>query len=256
MTRRTLRLTLEYDGTRFAGWQVQPGERTVQGELERALGVLLRHPARVRVAGRTDAGVHALGQVCTVRTEQAVAVERVLRGLNGILPRDVAVSAVDEVDPAFDPRFDARGKHYRYRVLARRARSAVDRARCWHVWEPLDRGAIQGALDHLVGTHHFGAFRAADCPSKDPVKELRVATLTPREGEILELDFVGSGFLKQMVRILVGTVIEVGRGAREVSSIPALIESRDRTRAGRTAPPQGLFLVRVLYGGGEDGGGG
>jgi tRNA pseudouridine38-40 synthase len=247
MTQRFLRITFEYDGTRYAGWQIQPGQRTVQGEVERALGVLLRHPVRVRVAGRTDAGVHAFGQVCTLRTEQPVEVQPLLRGLNGVMPKDIAAVAVEEVAPQFDARHDARGKHYRYRILNRRARSAVDRARCWHVWQPLDHGAMEQALGHLRGTHDFRAFRAADCSNKQPIKELREASLTVGPRSMLELDFVGSGFLKQMVRILVGTVVEVGRGARAPGGIPELLASHDRTLAGRTAPAQGLFLVRVFY---------
>jgi len=253
MTQRTLRITLEYDGTRYAGWQVQPGQRTVQAEVEAALATLLRHPVRVRVAGRTDAGVHALAQVCTVRTGEPLATDRVLRGLNGILPKDVAAVEVAEAPPAFDPRFGATGKHYRYRILARRARSAVDRARCWHVWDPLDPGRMEQALAPLVGTHDFSAFRAADCPNKDPVKELRVAALREAPGSMIEIDLVGSGFLKQMVRIVVGTVVEVGRGAREPGEIEAILSGKDRTRAGRTAPPQGLFLVQVMYGEDEAG---
>lgn len=245
---RTLRLTLEYDGTRFAGWQVQPRERTVQGEVERALGILLRHDARVTVAGRTDAGVHALAQVCSFRTDRDVATDRMLRGLNGILPRDVAVWAVDEMGEDFHPRFDARGKHYRYRILARRARPAVDRARCWHVFEELDAQRLQDALTPLVGTHHFGAFRAADCPNKDPVKTLREARVSASNPTYLEIDLIASGFLKQMVRIIVGTAVEVGTGRREVASMGELLERRDRREAGRTAPANGLFLVRVLYG--------
>lgn len=245
---RTLRLTLEYDGTRFAGWQVQPKERTVQGEVERALGILLRHDTRVTVAGRTDAGVHALSQVCSFRTDSDLAADRMLRSLNGILPRDVAVWAVDEMEEDFHPRFDARGKHYRYRILARRARPAVDRARCWHVFEALDPRRLQDALVPLLGSHHFGAFRAADCPNRDPVKTLLEARVSADNPPYLEIDLIASGFLKQMVRIIVGTAVEVGTGRREVTSMGELLERRDRREAGRTAPANGLFLVRVLYG--------
>jgi len=244
----TFRLTLEYDGTRFAGWQVQPGERTVQGELERALGILLRHPTRVLVAGRTDAGVHALGQVCSVRTDVEIPLPRMIRGLNGILPKDVAVWDVQRVADDFHPRFQARGKHYRYRVLARPARAAVDRARCWHVFEPLDSGRLQAALDPLVGTHDFHSFRAADCPNKDPVKTVTSAQVTTGRSPCVEIDLVASGFLKQMVRIVVGTAVEVATGRREVEDVPAILAARDRQRAGRTAPAKGLFLVEVLYG--------
>jgi len=244
---RTYKLTLEYDGTRFAGWQVQPRERTVQGEVERALGILLRHEVRVIVAGRTDAGVHALAQVCSFRTDAEIDPERILRGCNGILPKDVAVWAVDEMGADFHPRYAATGKHYRYRILPRPARPAVDRARCWHVHEPLDPGRLQAALDPLVGTHHFGAFRAADCPNRDPIKQLREARVGQDGPAYLTIDLVASGFLKQMVRIVVGTAVEVGTGWRSVESMRQLLEGRDRRDAGRTAPAKGLFLVQVLY---------
>jgi len=248
MTRRTLKITLEYDGTRFYGWQVQPGRRTVQSEVERALRVLLRHPVRARVAGRTDAGVHALAQVCTARTEVDLPVARILRGLNGILPRDVAVHAVDEVPDEFDPRFSAVGKRYRYRLLNRKGRPALRRHRCWHLWEPLDLPSMQRALQQLTGTHDFSAFRAADCPNKQPVKTLEVANLDSGGEPYLEITLVADGFLKQMARIIVGTAVEVGRGRRPAAEMAEILRSGDRRLAGRTAPAQGLFLVEVMYG--------
>ena len=248
MTQRNLKITLEYDGTRFYGWQVQPGRRTVQSEVERALRVLLRHPARVRVAGRTDAGVHALAQVCTVRTEVDLGTDRILRGLNGILPRDVAVHAVEDVHPAFDPRYSAVGKRYRYRILNRRGRPALRRHRVWHLWEPLDLHDMRRALAQLTGTHDFSAFRAADCPNKQPVKTLEVATLDEGGDAYLGITLVADGFLKQMVRIIVGTIVEVGTGKRAAESIAGLLQSGDRRLAGRTAPAQGLSLIEVMYG--------
>ena len=247
----TFRLSLEYDGTRFAGWQVQPKERTVQGEVERALGILLRHDVRVLAAGRTDAGVHALGQVCTFRTDVEIAEGRLLRGLNGILPKDVAVWAAEPVASDFHPRFRAQGKHYRYRILARPARAAVDRARCWHVHEPLDPERLQRALDPLVGTHDFHSFRAADCPNKDPVKTVRRASVTTDRSPFVEIDIVASGFLKQMVRIVIGTAVEVAIGRREPEDVASILAACDRQQAGRTAPARGLFLIRVIYGEGD-----
>jgi tRNA pseudouridine38-40 synthase len=247
----TFRLSLEYDGTRFAGWQVQPKQRTVQGELERALGILLRHDVRVLVAGRTDAGVHALAQVCSLRTEVEISERRLIRGLNGILPKDIAVWAAEPVAGNFHPRFQAHGKHYRYRILARPARSAVDRARCWHVFEPLDAERLQRALEPLLGTHNFHSFRAADCPNKDPVKTIRRAAVTTDRSPYVEIDLVASGFLKQMVRIVVGTAVEVATGRREPEDVASILAARDRSQAGRTAPAQGLFLVRVIYGEGD-----
>lgn len=246
MTSRNLKITVEYDGARFSGWQVQPDRRTVQGEIERALGVLLGHPARVHVAGRTDAGVHALAQVCSVRTERDLTTDRIVRGLNGILAADVAVVSVDDVDDDFEPRFMSRGKHYRYRILNRVGRTALYRNRCWHLWSPLDLDAMDAALAHLRGQHDFSAFRAADCPNREPVKDLRVARLERNE-PFLEMHFEASGFLKQMVRIIVGTVVEVGQGKRSADDIPDVIASGDRRLAGRTAPGGGLTMMKVLF---------
>jgi len=251
MRERTLKITLEYDGTRFYGWQVQPARRTVQAEVERALRVLLRQTVRVRVAGRTDAGVHALAQVCSVRTDVDLPTERILRGLNGILPRDVAVHAVEEVPAGFDPRFSAVGKRYRYRILNRRGRPVLQRHRCWHLWDPLDGPRMQDALQRLTGTHDFSAFRAADCPNKQPVKTLQTAALDLDKEPYLEMTLVADGFLKQMARIIVGTVVEVGTGRRSAEEMTDILRSKDRRRAGRTAPPQGLFLVEVMYGEGD-----
>ena len=244
---RNVKLLLEYDGTRFHGWQVQPGRRTVQGEVERALEVLLRHPARVRVAGRTDAGVHAWGQVCCVRTGSELDPDRLLRGLNGILPRDVSVSGVEDVSPDFDPRYAAVSKRYVYRILNRVGRTALRRQRCWHLWQPLDLEAMHAALRPLRGEHDFSAFRAADCPNRQPVKTLHVAELSAAHQPYLEITLVCGGFLKQMARIIVGTVVEVGQGHRSAADIPRVLASGDRQQAGRTAPASGLFLMEILY---------
>lgn len=246
MTSRNLKITLEYDGARFSGWQVQPDRRTVQGEVERALGVLLGHPVRVHVAGRTDAGVHALGQVCSVRTDRDLTTDRLVRGLNGILAADVSAVSAAEVDDDFEPRFMARGKRYRYRILNRVGRTSLHRNRCWHLWSPLDLPAMEDALSHLRGRHDFSAFRAADCPNRQPIKDLRVARLTPND-PFLEIHFESSGFLKQMVRIIVGTVVEAGQGKRSPAEIPRIIASGDRRLAGRTAPGGGLTLMEVMF---------
>ncbi len=247
MSERNLRIILEYDGTRFHGWQVQPDKRTVQGEVERALEILLRHPARVRVAGRTDAGVHAKAQVCSVRTTSDIELGMLQRGLNGVLPRDVAALDVRAADGHFEPRFAARGKRYRYRILHREARPVLLRNRCWHIHRPLDLDAMAAALEALQGEHDFSSFRAANCAARSPVKELRKARLSTEKQPYLDIIFEGSGFLKQMIRILVGTVVEVGLGRRSAEQIPELLAARDRTLAGRTAPAAGLTMMEVFY---------
>ena len=247
MSERNVRITLEYDGTRFHGWQVQPDKRTVQGEVERALEVLLKHPVRVRVAGRTDAGVHAKAQVCSVFTTSTIELGILLRGLNGVMPRDVAALDVREVDERFEPRFAACGKRYRYRILHRQARPVLQRYRCWHIHRPLDIEAMAAALEALCGTHDFSSFRAAKCAARSPVKELRVARLSTAKSPYLDITFEGSGFLKQMIRILVGTVVEVGLGRRCADQIPDLLAACDRSLAGRTAPAAGLTMMEVFY---------
>jgi tRNA pseudouridine38-40 synthase len=262
---RTLRLTVEYSGTKFAGWQVQPHARTVQGEVERALAVILREPVRVTGASRTDAGVHALGQVVSFETRGAATAGRLLAGLNALLPDDVAVLAVDEVAPGFSARFKARGKHYRYRILDRRTKSPTEAATSWHVPGPLDLEAMRDAAARLVGTHDFVAFASKGDdegrPTVRTIHEVRVSRQPgspwgegtardrcgPADRPVVAIDVVGDGFLYKMVRTIAGTLAQVGKGRRSPESVDAAIASRDRRRAGPAAPPQGLFLMRVFY---------
>lgn len=267
---RALRLTVEYSGTRFAGWQIQPHARTVQGEVERALAVILREEVRVTGASRTDAGVHALGQVVSFETRAATPRPRLLAGLNALLPDDVAVLAVDEVPPGWSARFAARGKHYRYRILERRTKSPTEAATSWHVPGPLDLEAMQDAAARLVGTHDFVAFASKGADESRPtvrtIHEVRVsrqpgspwgadegppsrwpAAGGPHERPIVAIDVAGDGFLYKMVRTIAGTLAQVGKGRRAPESLDAAIASRDRRQAGPAAPPQGLFLMRVFY---------
>jgi len=244
-----LRLVVEYDGTRLLGWQLQPGGPTVQGELERALGVLLREPVRVRGAGRTDAGVHALGQVATAPVAGPPPdLRRLLRGLNALLPPDIAVREVTLADDAFDPRRHARSREYEYRILRHPARSPVWRAWAWHVPRPLDAGAMDAAAALLVGEHDFAAFRGADATETPRTTVRRVLESRVRhEPPLLVYRVEATAFLKHMVRNIVGTLVEVGLGERPPASMTALLAGRDRTRAGATAPPHGLTLVAVRY---------
>jgi tRNA pseudouridine38-40 synthase len=244
-----LRLVVEYEGTRFLGWQLQPGGRTVQGELERALGVALRAAVRVRGAGRTDAGVHARGQVATaVVPRPDVDVRRLLRSLNALLPDDVAVREVTLVDDAFDPRRHARSRVYEYRILNAPSPSPFWRLWAWHLARPLDVAAMNAAARLLVGEHDLAAFRAAD--AKDTPRTTVRRVLESRftdEGSPLVYRVEATAFLKHMVRNVVGTLVEVGLGERPPGAIADLIARRDRTRAGATAPPHGLTLVEVRY---------
>lgn len=254
---RTLRLTLEYSGARFAGWQIQPDARTVQGELERALAEILREPIRVVGASRTDAGVHATGQTASFAARTAIGCDRLLAGLNALLPDDVAISAVAEAPEGFHARFSALGKHYRYRILSRPARGPLCAADAWHVARPLDLDAMRAAAAALVGRHDFHAFVSRPDGDGDCVRTLhRVDVsaeplLNPGGGSLVLVDVVGESFLYKMVRTIVGTLAQVGRGTRPPAEVAGLLASRDRRRAGPTAPAHGLTLVRVAYQSGE-----
>ena len=243
-----LRLTVEYEGAAYQGWQLQPGGPTVQEVLERALTTALREPIRVRGAGRTDAGVHACGQVAAVRvTRVPEDLERLRRSLNALTPDDVAVRDIAVVDDAFDPRRHARSRVYEYRILNAPAPSPFWRRHAWHIQEPLDLRAIDEAARELSGEHDFSAFRGAD---PEPVRSTTRRVLESRldvTPPLLVYRIEATAFLKHMVRNIVGTLVEVGRGERAASGIPELLAGRDRTRAGATAPPHGLMLVAVRY---------
>ena len=244
---RTLKLTLEYDGTDFAGWQRQaPPARTVQQVLEDALAQMLGAATAIRGAGRTDAGVHARAQVASFRTAARIPNGGFLRGLNALLPRDVAVTAVEDAPDDFDARRHARGKHYAYRIWNREARSPLHERTTWHIYKPLDVPAMSAAAAHLLGEHDFSAFRAADCERKNPVRIMRRLEVS-RAGDVVTLDLEATAFLKNMVRVMAGTLVEVGLGVRPPDDVAAILAGRDRTRAGRTAPPQGLTMERVFY---------
>ncbi len=242
-----VKLILEYDGTRYVGWQVQPNGPSIQAEVERALARLHGGPRRVTAAGRTDAGVHARGQVVSFPEVAPLPLAAYVKGMNALLPEDVAVRAASIEPDGFDARRSARGKRYRYVIENLETRSPLGRERAWQVFVPLDAAAMREAARHLVGRHDFAAFQAADCVAEHAVREVRRLDVEGERGGRIEVVAEATAFVKHMVRNLVGTLVEVGRGRREPSSMPALLASRDRTRAGKTAPPQGLTLEEVFY---------
>lgn len=246
---RHIRLVVEYDGTNLCGWQRQPNGPTVQAHLEQALHKLLTHPTQVAGASRTDAGVHARGQVASFRTDRAIALHGIRRGLNSMLPDEIAVREATEVGDDFHPRFSATGKHYRYLVLRSAERAPRLRDRTWHHPERLELEAMQLAAQALVGEHDFAAFRAQGCSAKTTVRRMDEITLTAWPDDVLAIDVRGNAFLRNMVRIVVGTLTEVGRGRLSPTQVAEILESRDRTRAGVTAPPHGLELMEVRYDG-------
>jgi tRNA pseudouridine38-40 synthase len=244
---RNIRLVLEYDGTDFGGWQRQPNARTVQAVVEDAVATMTQERVLVRGAGRTDAGVHARAQVANFHTASSIPVEGFRRGLNGTLPRDVAAIAVDEVDAAFEARRSARGKHYAYRIWNLPSRSPLRDRTSWHLYRPLDLAAMAEAGRALLGEHDFSAFRAAGCDSKSPVRVLRRVDVVVEEPGLVAIHLEATAFLRNMARIIAGTLVEVGLHRRPVADMSGLLTGRDRTRAGRTAPAQGLTLEQVTY---------
>src|SRR4051812_15884505 len=245
-----IKLVLEYDGTEFVGWQVQPGCRSVQGVVEGALAELLGERVRVVAAGRTDSGVHALGQVVAFSAPRALPMKAYTMGLNGHLPPDVAVVSAEEVAEGFDPRRWSLGKRYRYSISNRRGRSPLRRRTHWEVFAALDVEAMRAGARALVGRHDFSAFRAADCEAPHAVREVRALRVSGEAGGEVEVEVEGTAFLKHMVRNIAGTLVEVGKGKQPAGWVAEVLESRDRTRAGPTAPGHGLCLVEVRMGAG------
>lgn len=243
-----VKLILEYDGTRYVGWQVQRNGPSVQAEVERALATLHRAPRRVTAAGRTDAGVHALGQVVSFPEAAPLPLAAYVKGMNALLPQDVAVRAASLEADAFDARRSASGKRYRYRIVNGATRAPLCRLQAWQVFRPLDLGGMRAAAAPLVGRHDFAAFQAADCEARHAVREVRRLEVLSGMGPELAVVVEATAFVKHMVRNIVGTLVEVGLGRRDPAGTPGLLASRDRTQAGRTAPPQGLVLEEVFYG--------
>ena len=243
---RTLKLTIAYDGTRFVGWQRQAEGESIQGLLEDALARFEGARVTVHGAGRTDAGVHALGQTASVQLTCGHAAETLSRALNAHLPEEVRVLSVEEAAPDFHARFSARSKTYRYQIRNTPIADPFTRAYEWHIPEPLDIAAMRQAADVVVGTHDFAAFQSVGTKTPGTVRTVTRSELSDRSG-LLTYEISGDGFLRHMVRALVGTLVEVGRGWRAPDNIGALLQGATRDHAGRTAPPQGLFLVRVDY---------
>jgi len=260
--RRTLKITLSYDGTRFVGWQRQArgphGARlrrgvevegdSIQGLLEDALARFEGGPVTAHGAGRTDAGVHALGQVASATVSFTHPPDTLVRALNAQLPEDVRVLEVAEAPPEFHARFSARSKTYRYQIRAGTAGDPFTRAFVWQLAEPLDVAAMRQAAAQLVGTHDFAAFQSAGTETTTTVRTIFRSDLREPDGlALLVFEISGDGFLRHMVRAIVGTLVEIGRGWRPAGSMAQLVDGGTRAQAGATAPPHGLFLVRVDY---------
>lgn len=244
---RNIRLVLEYDGGAFHGWQCQKNGESVQQTLGNAIGIITGSACMPQGAGRTDAGVHALGQVACFQTEARMPAERFMPALNALLPKTVAIRCSEEVPVTFHPRRDAIGKWYRYTVLNRPWRSALLAGRVWHVPAALRMDSMQTAATLFRGTHGFEAFCASGHSVKTFHRSISRSAWTDAGDGLLHYDVEGNGFLYNMVRIMVGTMVEIGLGRRDPASISELLREGDRRLAGRTAPPDGLCMMAVRY---------
>ncbi|MFP3902892.1 MAG: tRNA pseudouridine(38-40) synthase TruA [Armatimonadota bacterium] len=243
---RHIRLTVQYDGTDYAGFQRQENAFTIQEELENRFRTILEDDVKIESASRTDAGVHALGQICTLKTETPIPLEGLLTAMNRILPLAVSIAGCEEVDPDFHPQYDAVGKLYSYRILNRNLPSPFINRYAWHVEKPLNVKLMHQAAGQLIGEHDFASFMASGGSVTSTVRRVERLDVV-REGDLVEIRIWADGFLYMMVRNIVGTLVEIGRGDRDVSEMTEIRQARDRTKAGMTAPPQGLCLVRVDY---------
>jgi tRNA pseudouridine38-40 synthase len=255
---RNVKLILEYDGTEFSGWQSQKqGERTVQSVVLRSILELTGERAKLIAAGRTDAGAHALGQVAAFRTSSKFPVNIIRRALNARLPRDVRVLAAEDADDSFHPRFDVLGKRYSYLIANNETASPFVRRYAWHIPQRLGIDDMAAGARHFLGKHDFSAFMGAGSGMRDTVREVGLLTAEKLDragfpgialpGAFVKVTVEGSGFLRHMVRNMVGTLVEVARGKRPRESIAEIIEGKDRRKAGPTAPAHGLFLEGVSY---------
>ncbi len=243
-----IRLLLAYDGTDFHGWARQPGVRTVQGVLEEALGRLLGEPPRLSVAGRTDAGVHALGQVASLSAPGGLDPARIQRAVNGLLAPEVVVRSARHAPAGFDARRSATAREYLYRIRTHPVADPFTARFVWHRPGPLGLNAMRAAARSLLGEHDFASFcRAAPTPATT-VRTLRRLAISVN-GDQVEIRAVADAFLHQLVRSLVGTLVDVGEGRLDAGSMHEILDARSRAAAGKVAPPQGLTLIRVVYGG-------
>jgi tRNA pseudouridine38-40 synthase len=256
--KRTLKITIAYDGTRLVGWQRQREGDSVQGLLEDVLAKFEGAPVTVHGAGRTDAGVHALAQVASVRLSAQHPPAVLVPAIHAHLPGDVRVLSIEQVPAAFHARFSSTGKTYRYYLCTDPVSSPFGRLYSWHLPEPMDLAAMERAATALIGTHDFSAFRSAGSDTSSAVRTVHRAMFTPgiappslaepaAAGGWLGFEIAGDGFLRHMVRAVVGTLVEIGRGWRDGSTMGPLVNGGTRAQAGMTAPPHGLFLVRVDY---------
>ncbi len=244
---RNFKLTIEYDGSAFHGWQRQSSDPTIQGTIEAALGKMTRSSISLIGSGRTDAGVHAAGQIANFHCDTALTPQTFIKGLNSLLPDDIVIKACLEVGDSFHARYDAKSKTYVYRICNASLPSAIGRQYSWHVRKKLDTEMMKAAIDYFVGTHDFKSFEGAGSPRSTTIRKIMAATLEAKDGATLLFTVKADGFLRFMVRNIVGTLVDVGGGRISPDDVPAILASKDRNLASATAPPHGLFLMQVDY---------
>ena len=244
---RTIKLIIEYDGSNYLGWQVQPNGQTIQGVIQDRLKRLTGESSQLIGSGRTDARVHALRQVAHFKTESRLDANTFQRALNSLLPEDIVIRSVEEVDADFHARKRARSKVYEYRILNRATPPGIARQYVWHIPQKLNLDEMKKATHSLVGEHDFSAFRSVGSSARSSVRNILRADWKRGKGGLLRFEIEASGFLKQMVRAIVGTLVEVGRGKISAQEFKRVLDSKDRKEAGPTAPAQGLFLKEVKY---------
>ena len=244
---RNIKLLIEYDGTNYQGWQVQPKGLTIQGILEEKVGLLTGESVQLFGSGRTDSGVHALGQVAHFKTQSRMDIHTIQKALNSLLPHDIVIQKVEEVDESFHARKHSKSKVYEYRILNQNLRSAFHRAYVWYIPQKLDLMEMKKATKSLIGEHNFSSFRSVGTATRTTVRRvIRAEWKRGRDG-LIRFEIEANGFLKQMVRAIVGTLVEVGKGKIKAGEFRKILDSKDRKEAGPTAPAQGLFLKKVKY---------
>jgi tRNA pseudouridine38-40 synthase len=244
---RTIKLLIEYDGTNYLGWQVQAKGSTIQGAIEEKLKQITGESIRLIGSGRTDSGAHAFGQVAHFRIESRMNASSIQKALNSLLPQDIVIQKAEEVKDDFHARKKAKSKIYQYRILNRDFRSAIGRGYVWHISQKLDLKAMRQATRHLIGEHDFSSFRSVGTPTKTAVRKIIRAEWKRSADGLLRFEIEATGFLKQMVRAIVGTLVEIGKGKINPEEFRRILESKDRKQAGSTAPAHGLFLKEVKY---------
>jgi tRNA pseudouridine38-40 synthase len=241
------KIVIEYDGTGYHGWQRQKEDRTIQQEIEEAISTMTAGKVSLAGSGRTDAGVHAVGQVANFLCETSLSPEVFQKGLNSLLPEDIVIKDCRIVDQSFHARYDARSKIYHYNILNCKLPTAIGRQYAWHIIKKLDTAAMQSAVSHIIGRHDFQSFEGSGSPRSDTTRNITEATLIEHDDGRIVFKIEGNGFLRYMVRNIVGTLVDVGLARITPAEFKEILESRDRSNASATAPAHGLFLMEVKY---------